>query len=88
MAKLLMVVSVEDDRIGAWTRQREALNAMYKRLEQFLKSAEPCALIFSAPHGTKVQLFKVESDGVEELQSVTVRYEDHNGNEIEVEDDE
>jgi hypothetical protein len=87
MAKLLMVVSVNDDKIGAWAKERELVKVMYDRLGRFIKSTGPCALLFTAPPGTKIQLFKVESDGVEELKSVTVRYEDHEGNEIEVADE-
>lgn len=87
MAKLLMVVTGETFYIMSEECRRRNHKYLKKYLEQFANGTGECSsLTLMMPKDTKVQLFKIEDDGVEELTSVDVHYHNEDGERIEIEE--
>ena len=81
MAKLLAIFTCDPDAQRWLCKQAKQVR---KQMRELVDDGSHSASAWFLPEGIRVQLFKVEADGVEELQSIDVHYHDENGNRIEV----
>lgn len=86
MAKLLMVVTGKAFYEMEYRKRLDMQRHMKRCLDHVIESEGSESYVFAIPEGIKVQLFKIEDDGVEELISVDVHYHNENGERIEIEE--